>query len=107
MPDRRVGGGLSQQAQVAVSSPTRLAVLLLLERQQHTPRELGEVLGFSRQVMQVHVNRLLEAGLVREAARSTVQGGTTIAYVAVRRGWALAVEQLNALGDPASERSGA
>lgn len=105
--DREVGDGLSPQVQVAFRSPTRLAALLLLERGPHTPSQLGEALGFSRQVMQVHVNRLLEAGLVREAERSTVRGGTTIAYVAVRRGWARQVDQLNALGRTPADGSGA
>lgn len=99
--------GLSSQVQVAFSSPTRLAALLLLEQQPRTPSQLGDVLGFTRQVMQVHVNRLLEAGLVREAERTTVRGGTTIAYVAVRGGWAQQVDRLNALGRPETDGSGA
>lgn len=107
MEDQRAEQGLSAQVQVAFSSPTRLAALLLLEQQPRTPSQLGDVLGFTRQVMQVHVNRLLDAGLVREAERTTVRGGTTIAYVAVRRGWARQVDRLNALGRAPDDGSGA
>lgn len=89
--------GFSPPAQVAVSSPTRLAALLLCEQKPHTPRELGEALGMSRQVMQSHVNKLLAVGLLEEAGRSTTRGGTTVSYVAVRPGWAEAIAAVNAL----------
>lgn len=91
--------GLSPAAQAAVSSPTRLAALLLCEQQPHTPRELGEALGMSRQVMQIHINRLKDAGLVLEAARTPTRGGTTVSYAATRTGWASAVSVMNALAE--------
>lgn len=106
MPEDQLRG-FSPAAQVAVSSPTRLAALLLCEQQPYTPRELGEALNMSRQVMQIHINRLKDAGLVREAARTPTRGGTTVSYTAVHQGWGSSVAAMNALAAEPPSGAGA
>lgn len=61
----------------------------------------------SRQVMQIHVNRLVAVGLLQEAGRRTTLGGTTVSYAAVRPGWGKAIEAMNALGEPPPPGAGA
>lgn len=92
--------GLSDAAWAAVSSRTRLAVLLLCETGSFTVTEIADELGIKRPLTNYHVQNLETAGLVREAGRVAIPGGPLISYTAVRKGWAAYLRGLDELAKP-------
>lgn len=88
--------GLSDVALVALGSgQTRVQVLLCCEQSAWTAADLAVELDGKRQTMAYHLRELERAGLVEEAGREAIAGGTLISYRATRTGWAGVVQAAN------------
>lgn len=66
MHERDVDGDIQRLSETfkALSSPTRLRILVLCMEEEKTSRELREALGISKPLLISHLRKLLNAGLL-------------------------------------------